>query len=446
MRAALFALVLVGVTAVASASGGQTYSGEVSGDAPRALFSVRLDAGEVVTLTTDPNAGFDTVLQLIAPNGQEVAANDDWQEGDLSSRIIYRARARGEYTIVVTGYGGAAGSFDVNITRGVDFNLSSDARTLREDTVSFSPSRTEQRYEVRLAADDIFVGSTYALTADLDTTLALVDSRGTVIAQNDDRGDGTLNSQIVHQIERGGRYTVIASTYGGNGVGDAAISLAVDPNARPPFNFEALAGTPVVTHEGALNAETAERQYTLELAAGQTILALADTVSGDLDPVLRLNDADGYPVALNDDRGDGSLNAGFAFTAPQAATYTLIIERYRGSDTSGDYRIAITNVDESVVDTIQALLENAVELSGEPILIQTENFNLYYTTEGRDASTPEYAQAVSEALQEIYDIQITQMGWAEPVRDEDGRYRAYVAHANGAMGYTKPVQIVFDNP
>ena len=70
---------------------------------------------------------------------------------------------------------------------------------------------------------------------------------------------------------------------------------------------------------------------------------------------------------------------------------------------------------------------------------------MLYTLEGMDASTPEYARSVADTLQEVLDAQ-RRIGWAMPVRDRDGRYRAFVADARGSMGYTKPVQIVFDNP
>jgi hypothetical protein len=49
-------------------------------------------------------------------------------------------------------------------------------------------------------------------------------------------------------------------------------------------------------------------------------------------------------------------------------------------------------------------------------------------------------------LQTIYDAQVTRMGWAAPVRDRDSRYSAYIADADGLMGFTKPVEMVFDNP
>lgn len=446
MRIAFLALVLLAactsVNGVAPAD--SALSGEVSAAAPRATFRLQLRANEPVTLATT-DASFDTILTLNGPNGQPVAENDD-EEGALTSRIVYVPRVTGAYTAIVTGYGGATGTFSLLVDTGLNVGLSDAARTLREEMLTFNAQRTEARFPVDLAASDIFVASTFALTEELDSTLALVAPNGEIIAQNDDRGDGTLNSQIVFQPSEAGRYEVVVGTYGGTGVGQMMLSLAIDPEARPPFDFAALEGEPLARHEGSLNAEQPSRDYPVRLAAGQTVLVLADVIDGDLDPVIRLSDRDGNPVAANDDRGDGSLNSAFAFTAPAPATYTLTIERFRQSDTSGAYVLSLSTVEASVADTIQALADDAVELSGPELTIETTDFRVHYTLEGEDATTTEYAQATATTLQDMFEAQVRRIGWAEPIRDPDGRYRAYVADANGSMGYTAGVQMVFDNP
>lgn len=442
---AFAALVVMTTSAAGQTAQDRTLSGNLGSRNARATFDLQLQTGQIVTLTTTSAQNVDTVLALSAPGGRRVAENDDAQPGVLQSRIVYVARTSGRHTATVTGYNGATGAFELEISYGLDVGLSDEARVLREETLAFTQSAPERRFEVDLAEDEVFVASTFGITEGLDTTLTLQDAQGTILAQNDDRGDGTLNSQIVYQAARAGRYVIVASTYGREGVGDYVISLATDPNAEAPFNFGAIEGTPLVNYDGEINDAQPNRQYQIQLAAGQTILAIAETVTGDLDPVLQLSTADGYPVALNDDRGDGSLNSAFAYTSPAAATYTLELSRYQQSNTSGTFRLVVTNVDASVVDTLQALVENPVTLSGTEQIIQTADFDLHYTLEGPDASTLAYAQATAAALQEMYDAQIRRIGWAPPVRDADGRYRAYVGNVAGAMGYTKPVQIVFDN-
>lgn len=449
MRAciAFIALVLASASAVAQTSPpDQRFTGSLTTRAPRASFAVELQAGQVVTLTTSSSENLDTILSLNGPNGRSVAENDDVQQGVLQSRVVYVATESGRYTAVVTGYGGARGAFELRVHHGVDVGLSRDARVLREETLTFDRRRTETRVPVDLNARDIFVASTFALAEGIDPTLTLLDASGAILGQSDDRGDGTLNSQIIYQAARAGRVEVVASTYGGAGVGNYVLSLAVDPNARAPLNFASIEGQPIARHEGQLNEAQPTREYSVQLVAGQTLLAFSEATSGDLDTVLRLNNPEGLPVAMNDDRGDGSLNSAIAFTAPAAGTYRLELYRFPQSNSSGGFNLTLLSVDRSVVDTLRAMVEEGVTLSGPEITIQTQDFNVIYTLEGQDASTAEYAQGVATALQNIIDVQLRRVGWAAPVRDADGRYRAYIGQANGSMGYTKPIQIVFDNP
>lgn len=436
---------LLAASATAQTPADQHLSGNLTSRAPRASFQIQLEAGQIVTLETSSRDNLDTVLTLNGPNGRQISQNDDIAQGVLQSRIIYAAREAGRHTAVVSGYNNARGSFELNVSYGLDVGLSDAARTLREETVTFDARRMEHQYPVDLASGDIFVASTFALVANLDTTLELRDPDGAVLAQSDDRGDGTLNSQIIFQTPAAGRYTVVASTYGRNGNGNAIISLAIDPNAQPPFNFATVEGTPIAEYDGQLNDATTSREVRVNLRAGQTLYAVTDVTDGNLDTVLRLNDPQGNPVALNDDRGDGSLNSAFAYTATAAGAYTLEVYRFAQSGSSGRYHLRLMSVDRSVVDRLQALADTQVELSGPEIEIETQDFRVIYTLEGRDASTPEYARSVADTLQNMFEVQ-SRMGWATPLRYPDGRFLAYVGEANGFMGYTKPVQMMFDNP
>ncbi|MEQ1809676.1 MAG: DUF6055 domain-containing protein [Terricaulis sp.] len=439
---AFIALALVAGSATAQTLD-QHLSGEVTKDQPTASFPLHLEAGQIVTLTTATSSNLDTVLTLNGPDGQSIAQNDDVEPGVLTSRVVFVAQTAGAYTAVVSGYGESQGPFELNVRYGLDVGLSDAARTLRETTISLDAQHTESSAQIDLNSGDVFVATTFALTEGLDTTLTLRDAGGTTLAQNDDRGDGTLNSQIIYQAARGGRYEVVTSTYGANGVGDAMVSLAIDPNAEAPFNFATIEGAPIATYVGELNAETTTRTYPVRLRAGQTLLAVADATSGNLDTVLRLADAEGNPVAINDDRGDGSLNAAFAYTAPVAETYQLELSRFPGADDNGAFRLVLSSVDASVVATLQALAQ--VRLSGTTQTIQTQDFLLSYTLEGVDATTEAYAQETARALQTVLHAQTNLIGWAPPVRDSSGRYLAYIGQANGSMGYTKPVEMVFDN-
>lgn len=431
-------------SAAGQTSTAQHFEGELTTRGARASFPLQLEAGQIVTLQTSAE-GLDTVLTLNGPGGRAVAENDDQGDGLLTSRIVHVVQTSGAYSAVVTGFNGAQGAFELDVSYGLDVGLSDAARILREERRSLSAQTTEIRVPVTLRADEIFVASTFALSPELDTTLTLRNAAGEILAQNDDRGDGSLNSQIIYQAARAGRYEIVASSYGGNGIGDFMLSLAIDPEAEAPFNFASIEGRVIARHEGEIGDAQPSHQYQVTLAAGQTLLAVADVTGGNLDPVLRVNAPDGLPVALNDDRGDGSLNSAVAFTAREAGVYIVELSRFRQGNSSGGFRLVLSSVDASVVATLQNLLANQVSLSGPELAVETQDFRVAYTLEGRDASTEDYARAVANTLQRMLLAQ-EQLGFAAPVRADDGRYHAYVADARGVMGYAKAEQVVFDNP
>ena len=73
----------------------QHFEGAIGPGTPRVSFELQLEEGQIVTLTTSSSANVDTILTLNGPNGRQVAQNDDEQQGVLTSRIVYVARASG---------------------------------------------------------------------------------------------------------------------------------------------------------------------------------------------------------------------------------------------------------------------------------------------------------------------------------------------------------------
>lgn len=424
---------------------GDVRPGEVTAEQPRADFELDLSDGQMVTLTTLSDTNFDTVLQVLDADGRVLAENDDYAGGGLQSQIIFQPPAPGVYTASVTGFGDSFGAFELEIQDGVDFGLSDAADILFQEVVSLASGSPTQTVRVDLDDGDIAVINTYAITPGVDTTLELRGPNGSVIAQNDDSLEGgTLDSRIVLEIGESGSYEIIAGSYSGSDVGDLMLSVATDPNAEIPYDFSAIEGEEIARHSGTIDDSNPSREYPVSLTAGQTLLALADTVSGELDTVLRVLGPDGQPVALNDDRGDGSLNSAIALTVTETGEYTVSMERYRGSNGAGEYSLVLSLVDAAVVGELRTLREN-INLSGEVRTIRTDDFIVHYTLEGVDASSEAYALEVGASLQDNLDAQVA-IGFAEPIRDSDGYYRAFVSNVGGALGFARPVETVFDNP
>ncbi|WP_394692970.1 DVUA0089 family protein [Hyphobacterium sp.] len=447
MRYGALSLILACATASAFAQGAQDdiRPGEVSQTQPSVDFQIDLSNGQMVTLTTESDTNFDTVLRIVSANGQILAENDDYAGGGLQSQIIFQPPSPGVYTASVTGYGGSFGAFELHVTDGVDFGLSDAAQILTQEVVTLNNGSPTHSVGLDLTEGDILVADTYAISPNVDTTLELRSPTGSVAAQNDDsREGGTLNSRILLQINQTGRYQLVLGSYSGADVGDVMISAAIDPEAELPYDFSAIEGTEIARYTGIIDDNQSSQEYPVSLDAGQTLLVLADALSGDLDPVLRLLGPDGQPVALNDDRGDGSLNSAIALTIEESGDYTVSMERYRGGNSSGEFSLVLSLVDAAIVDELRALREN-ISLSGEVLSIRTDDFIVFYTLEGEDASSEAYAIEVGAALQESLDAQIA-IGFAEPIRDDEGVFRAFITEAGGVLGFARPVETVFDNP
>ena len=352
---------LMAGSAITLAAIGQDFSGSISEEGGSAEFTVSLEAGQLVTLTTYSDENFDTILRLLGTDGKPLAENDDMPSGSLQSQIIYMPSESGDYTASVSGYGGATGSFELNVTAGLEVGLSGDATRISEDQLTLGRGN-DHRIPVDLAADDILVATTFALGDELDTTLTLYAADGEVLAVNDDMEPGVFNSQIIFQASEDMRVEIQPGTFNNTGSGDIVLSLATDPHASVPFDFSTIEGELIEAHTGQIDNETQTIAYPIEVSEGQTIYAVAETTSGDLDTVLRLLDPSGNPVALNDDRGDGSLNSAVGHTARESGTYTVSMERYRSGDSSGEFQLQILNVDRSVVQVLQDLLDRVVTL------------------------------------------------------------------------------------
>ena len=135
-----------------------------------------------------------------------------------------------------------------------------------------------------------------------------------------------------------------------------------------------------------MSDEVPEARYPFTLEAGQAVRITVEAISGDLDPIIGIEDAQGETVALNDDGDIGDLNSDLAYISPATATYTLVVGNI--SPTSGEYRVTM-----SAIDPAEAATVGRVSLSGPALANDTTHFRIHYTIEGEDATTLEFAAA-----------------------------------------------------
>jgi hypothetical protein len=450
-RFLLFILVFIPFASIAQAQDDLIFEGELDTRTAIESYEVELEAGQIVQFTTEADDSLDTILALFDPNGDEVARNDDYGDG-FNSQILYAVSESGTYTVEVSRFSEtSSGNFTLTIRFGIEdaLALSEEATIILETPVSLNAQNLEIKYPIPLNEGDILVVNAVGTTSGIDTTLELRSAGGSLLAQNDDRGDGSLNSEIIYEIPATGSYVIVVSRYSADVDGEALLLIATDPNAEAPFNYTAVEGTLIAEYSGFLDPDNSTQEYTVELAVGDSLYVYTQATSGDLDTVLTLFDPERQTLALNDDRGDDSLNSAFAYTALVDGEYTVRVGRYEGNASSGDFSVYLLEVEAAVVDTINLLAERAVELSGPEEIIETTNFRIHYTRDGTDAVSDEYLNAFAETLEVIFDVQINQMGWAEPPRNDDGLYDAYLTDVvgnSGSLGYARPTRFVGDNP
>ncbi|MSU80244.1 MAG: redoxin domain-containing protein [Gemmataceae bacterium] len=218
---------------------------------------------------------FDSYLRLENPAGDNVAQDDDGG-GFPNARMIYVAPKNGDYTIVCTSFGGGdAGKFTLivrdlaggapvkpNLDKKADFKdapIKLDGPGFDKKVDPKKPVEAKRFdlkadkdgkavYTGQITADDgafvdnrfgrrekrskLFIiqaeaNKTYRIdlaSKDFDAYLFLLDDMGKIIAQNDDNGE-SLDSRLVQKIEKAGKYTIVATSLGGQSNGEFTLTV-----------------------------------------------------------------------------------------------------------------------------------------------------------------------------------------------------------------------------
>jgi O6-methylguanine-DNA--protein-cysteine methyltransferase len=176
-------------------------------------------AGDVVTV--DMVSSGDTYLFLQGPDGSAIASDDDGGDG-LNSRLAVPLPADGEYTIVATSYSPDETFFyELSLDRtGQRENVSRDVRSIAygESVSSYLGPSDPSAQEYRGNHEPItFEGESgdlvsVEMTSSGDTYLMLEGPEGSLVAENDDGGDG-LNSELAVPLPAEGEYTIYATSF-----------------------------------------------------------------------------------------------------------------------------------------------------------------------------------------------------------------------------------------
>lgn len=236
--------------------------------------------------------------------------------------------------------------------------------------------------------------------------------------------------------------------------GAAALMTALVLTVSPQRSVRAQDdGT--TTYEGNISNQTSEIFYPITLQPGQAVLVTMAAANADdnLDSYLELYDGDQI-VAGNDDQNLAIIiDSAMGYISREGGDYRIRATRYPDSQTTGDFVLEVQIGPPELLQRLNELITR-VELSGDELLHETEHFLIHYTLRGADRTTESYVSAVAQTAEDVYEIEIEQMGWAKPPEDGamggDDRYDIYLSDligaGEGAFGITTPEFVVGDNP
>ncbi|MGF1447277.1 MAG: S8 family serine peptidase [Pikeienuella sp.] len=302
----------------------------------------------------------DPVLAVYDADGGLIAENDDAEGRDAavvieafeSGPVYVDAGAFGDadtgsYTLSVASSGGGGGgggapggdipgdiSTDVVLPDGTA--IASDLETIGDSDWFAVDLIAGEQYEIAV------VGSSTSAAYDLlDPVVGLFDSRGNLIAWDDDGGQGR-DPLLIAEVAQSGPYFVGVGAWGGFFRGSYEVSLTGLGGGTPPGGpgnpgGPGVPGGDIPEGPGTWAAiapgdivydsleETGDRDwFALELQGGASYsVALGGFSSGAgtlLDPYLRLYDASGFEL-LADDDSYGFLDAQMDFVAPRSGLY-----------------------------------------------------------------------------------------------------------------------------
>lgn len=417
------------------------YTGHMSDNTPEFVVTLKLYAGEVIVADAVATSDdLDPYLLLKDSNGDTLIENDDADFDVLDARLVYYVRETGTYEVVVANIIETSGDYEltIDVLKGGEIidDLESDRVTLGSDE--------ETTYELGLEAGKSILIETVILDGNLDTMLFLIDPSGDLVAWNDDLKSDDFSSYLIHPLSETGTYEVIVKAWD-NTDGDYQLNIQILDEA---FGIRSNTDT---NHnqdfvKGVFDGEFDVVTYTVDLEAWAGLIIHGQSQQGVLDMIVRVLDEDGNILADSDQWSAYWHSVDAYFVAEETGTY--YIEVSAENDTQGDYKLTFQYADAEAV-----IAKLRTTLSGEHQTLETDHFIIHYTYDGIDAISDEQAYFIADVIENIYDVQINEMGWYPPVKDGwrggDDRYDIYIQNVletDGNYGYAVPEYPITDNP
>lgn len=281
---------------------------------PRQEAYLRLpaDGQDLVALTRRLAEGADTVLALLDANGRVVAEDDDSGEEDLASRLEVPGAQRRPLFLRVGTLGGG-GAFELVLLPDAAPAAAAFPRSVRE-AAAHPPLEVGQSLPLALRRGQVAVfrlpeGDIAVVTRNLgrgtDTILALLDSEGNAVAEDDDGGNGLASRLEVAASDRRPLFVRAGSL--GDAPAQFELAIEADSRAAPAFptSLRAAAAAAALQPGAATEIRLRRGQSAYFLLPPGAHVALTRSLGDGTDTVLELLDENGNAIAEDDDGGGG---------------------------------------------------------------------------------------------------------------------------------------------
>ncbi|WP_419897556.1 PPC domain-containing protein [Roseomonas sp. USHLN139] len=319
-----------------------------------AYFALPADRTGLVAVTRNLRGSTDTVLALLDAEGRVLLEDDDGG-GGFASELALNDPPEGAVTLRVGTLERMAGEFDLVLVREApqpppDFpttlQAARDRGPIAPGTMSLDLGR-RQSAVFALPAEGSFVLETRNLRNDADTVLYLLDEDGTVLAEDDDGGNGLASRISTSRAGRrpafvragtlngqGGRFDLVLRASGSRVTGSRASGDGGAASGNAPGSIEEAARRPTLQVGEAVSVRLEGDQNAVFALPhdGRLAMALTFSLSEGADTVLEMLDAEGQVIAENDD-ADGGL-ASRLVIEPQPRPAYLRVKQLGGETAS----------------------------------------------------------------------------------------------------------------
>lgn len=303
------------------------------------------------------SGSFDTYLEVYGPGATDepLAVDDDGFGEGTDSRLRFAAPTAGTYLVRARTLSGTeGGAYTLSLAeRAAAPRAPRPAgirvgQTVRGDLSARDPE-SDAGYPYDAFAFRARSGERFALSLDSEAFDPVVkvgrmtaDGGFEELAENDDGPDAGLNSRLIFTAPDNGEYLVRATSLNLSETGGYSLRMEQGP---PPIAAQGIAIGDTVQgqlteSDGKSAGDARADAYRFQGREGQRIRI--DMSSGDFDTYLELFDGNRVSLAEDDDGGPEGTDSRVTFTLPRSGDY--IIEARAFSDATGDYELAISEV------------------------------------------------------------------------------------------------------